>query len=291
MLNLIHQPKQYSGASERTEEFCSFLSSHGIKYEMNGEIIKDKMNVIMSIPDLYAFLKLKGSEGLLPFCYIVASNLQFGLQYVDLIKAFNQSKGIWIHNAYLQKILSKHWDCSFVPMFNFNTPLPSTTETKKYKYGFYHSVSSDVNTSHIISRGHPFFTPDNTLVLCSENLDGWDTVSNDYQFFGSVDKIIEFSSKYSSRHVCSKFLLKAISLEKKISLHLVGEGAPSNIVMFKQCAHIDLLPSQEEPRTLDIKYASCFFRTTSYTEHLLNKVLLEERDYTPTGKMEDYTDE
>ena len=193
MLNLIHKYKEYSGASERTREFCKFLDHHRISYEINGEIIEGKINVVMSLPDLYTFLKRNNANKLLPFCYIVVSNLQFGLQYMDLLKWFELSKGLWIHNAYLQRILSKHWNCTFVPMFNFGGgEQTSASSTQKYKYGFYHSVRSDVNTSHIIAYGHPLFTPENTLILCSKNIKGWNTVSNDNLFFESVEKIIDF---------------------------------------------------------------------------------------------------
>lgn len=246
----INNPQDINGSVNRYKDFSNYCKDNNIICNFNKDR-NDNTNIIDI--DYYIYDDKTIEHGSFFFG---------GFRNYYNVKI---TRPIFVHNL-MYATLCKG---VFFPMFMYkNRYNVDNNSKKKYEWGCFTSFF-DGNYPSIIETLKLFgMTKENTLLLDREQtVKKFDTTTNTEYFLNSVEKIVDISTEYSTRHVFSRFIGECILVDKPIYYMILDNYMPNSFAKFKHIVYEPILKKDNFVLT-KLNYDKKYFLLNNYSKYI-----------------------
>ena len=247
----VNKPDTVNGGINRYKDFSNYCEDNNITCTFNLDKTNNK-NII----DIDYYIGDNTVNG----------NLFFGGMR-NYLKYYNSNKPIFVHNLMYAKIMKG----IFFPMFMYKNRIKIKNNDYKYKYGLFTS-KFDANYDMINDMLDMYnINKDEVLLLDREDtmqLYGYKNITQDTEYLlNNAESILDICSKYSTRHVFSRFIGECILCDKDIYYISLNNELPNTFKQFNHVEYEDMIKMYDTTIYKCI-YDKKYFLVNNYSKYI-----------------------
>jgi len=249
----INNPPTVNGGVNRYIDFKEYCVDNNIECTFNLDRNNDR-----NIVDIDYYIQNNNIRG----------NLFFGGMRNYLNVYTNINKPVFVHNLMYAKLMNG----VFFPMFMYKNRINIYNKSNfKYKYGMftskfdanYDTINDIIKIYNINKNDILFLDREDTLKLY-----GYKHITQDTEYLlNNVESIIDICSKYSTRHVFSRFIGECILCNKNIYYVSIDNELPNTFKLFNHIQYIDI-NKKNNTILYKIEYDNKYFLLNNYSSYI-----------------------